>query len=162
MSYLDKEIARVEKYIAGLGIKLNKLKLSKDSYASWSPNAIDIFVDEHKTKIDLILTLIHEIGHQLYFMHNEKPQIPEEVLLEDKEMTKAQRKKIFDYESAGISLMPTIAIELGLKIPLWKVYLQSELDLWVYEYFYLNGSYPIQKLRKLKKKELVKKYKGTK
>lgn len=167
MSYLDNELARIEKYIAGLGIKLIKRqKQDKDSdtkdYGSWSPGEIEIFPNEHKTKTDLIMTLLHEIGHHLYYQHNDKPEIPNEILIAYSIMTKAQRKKIYEYEKNGISLMPTIAIELGLKIPLYKIYLQSEFDIWQYEVFYETGEFPNAKERNLKIKELKKLYKGKK
>lgn len=164
MSYLDSEIARIEKYIAGLGIKLIKrTKQAKDAetkdYGSWSINEIEIYTNEHKTKTDLILTLIHEISHQVFYAHN-KIEIPDEVLLPIATLTKAQRKRILDYEKAGIELMPTIAIELNLKLPLYKIYVASELDIWMYEHLHEHGKYPNSKTKKLKKQELVKKYKG--
>lgn len=166
MSYLDKEIARIEKYIAGLGIKLIKLgKQHKNTetkdFGSWCPNYIEIFVNEHITKTDLILTLLHEASHQIYYAHN-KIEIPDEVMLPIASLTKAQRKKILDYERKGIELMPTLAVELNLKLPLWKIYAASELDLFCYEYFYEHGDYPSTKIKKEKKKVLVKKYKGNK
>jgi hypothetical protein len=165
MSYLDKELARLEKYIEGLGITLIKRsKQDKDSettnYGTWSHNEIELFVNEHATKTEIILTLLHELGHQVYFKHHDQPPIPDEVMLPLSTLTKSQRKKILDYERNGIEYMPTIAIELGLKIPLFKVYLQSEYDIWQYEYLYEHGKYPGIKERKLKKKELTKKYKG--
>lgn len=167
MSYLDKEISRMEKYIAGLGIKLNKkMRQAKDSqckdYGAWSPHEIDLYVNEHASKTELILTLLHEIGHQIHYMHNDKPQIPDEVMLPLETLTKAQRKKILDYERPGIELMPTIAIELAIKIPMYKVYIQSELDVWMYEVLYETGSYPKDKIKKLKKQDLLSKYKGNK
>lgn len=167
MSYLDDELARLEKYIAGLGIKL--IKRSKQEagsqsvdFGTWCPGEIELYFNEHSTKVELILTLLHEIGHQLYYMHNDKPAIPSEVLLPIETLTKAQRKKILDYEKSGIALMPIIAIELGLKIPLWKVYRQVELDTFMYEYFYEHGIYPTAKARKAEKLALNKLYKGKK
>lgn len=165
MSYLDLEIARIEKYVAGLGIKLIKhTKQAKGAetqdLGAWSPHEIDIYINEHKTKIDLILTLLHELGHHIHYMHNERPEIPDEVMLPLASLTKTQRKKILDYERNGIALMPTIAIELNLKIPMWKVYMQSVMDTWMYEYLYEHGHYPNSKIKKAKKQELVKLYKG--
>lgn len=147
MSYLDNELARIEKYIAGLGIKLIKRqKQDKGSetsdFGSWSPGEINLFINEHKTVTDLIMTLLHECGHHLFYQHNDKPPIPDEILISHDKMTKAQRKKIYDYEKSGIELMPTIAIELGLKIPLYKIYAHSELDRWFYEVFYETGKFP--------------------
>lgn len=161
MSYMDDELIRVEKYIAGLGITLKK-STNNDEIAEWSPHSITVNVNIHKTTTDLILTLLHELGHHLHYMHNGKPEIPDEVLLEPEETTKAQRKKIYEYEKPGIELMPTIAIELGLKIPMWKVYMQSTIDLWAYEYFCEEGDYPSQNQKNIKKKELTKIYKGKK
>lgn len=167
MSYLDNELARIEKYIAGLGISLKKRVQSesnaqKANDATWSPNEIELFIHKNEKKTSIILTMLHEIGHQLYYMHNERPEIPDEVMLPTTRLTKAQRKKILDYERAGISLMPTIAIELNLKIPMWKVYAQTEFDIWIFEYFYEYGKYPLMKERNLKIKELKKLYKGKK
>lgn len=164
MSYLDSEIYRIERYIEGLGIKLVKYtkKNEEGDFAQWAPNEIDIYVYTHKTKINLILTMLHEIGHQIHYMHNQRPEVPDEVMLPVETLTKAQRKKILDYERPGIQLMPTIAVELNLKIPMWKVYLQSELDLYMYETLYELGRYPTAKELKLKRQVLTKIYKGKK
>lgn len=163
MSYLDDELIRIEKYIAGLGIKLRKLTSpNTGSYACWSPNSIDVYTNEHKTKTELILTLVHEVSHQIHWQHNGRPDIPNENMLDEATLNKVQRKRILDYEKPGIELMPTIAIELGLKIPMYKVILASALDLWAYQMFYEVGRYPNKKEKKLKKKELTKLYKGKK
>lgn len=167
MSYLDDELARIEKYIAGLGIKLTKI-YSDDKNAqtaddaTWCPNEIELVIWKNDLKTNIIFTLLHEIGHQLYYMHHDRPEIPNEFMLEQSKMTKVQRKVILDYEKKGIEYMPTIAIELGLKIKMWRVYRQTHFDIWVFEYFYENGKFPTMKEKKLKKKELTKLYKGKK
>lgn len=169
MSYLDNEIERIKKYCAGLGIKIRFINnVSPVGVATWAadPYEIDIFTKEHKSKTSLITSVLHELGHHFYYIHNNKPEIPDAYILDanrklgDPPISKIERKKILDYERAGISYMATIATELRLKIPLWKIYVRMDHDVWVYEQYYENGDTPNIKLRKQKLKELTLKYKG--
>lgn len=174
MSIRDEEIARMTKYANGLGIKVVFIRDARRSqkvsdYAQWTndPPEILIYVPKHKSKTEIIMTFLHELGHNFYWVHNNKPEIPDAYLLEenrkrtDPPIPKNKRKQILDYERAGISYMKIIATELDLKVPMWKVELHQEHDLWVYEYYYEHGRYPSKKESRTKFQELKTKHEGS-
>lgn len=170
----DEEIARMVKYANGLGIRVRMISddIRTGNSATWSldPPTIEIFTKDNKSKTKLILTFLHELAHHIYWIHNGKPEIPEAYLTEDNRekdsppISKSERKAIYDYERLGIQYMRTIAIELDLKIPMWKVDMAQEYDLWVYEYYYESGYFPKNKICLKMKRALLNKYKtkGTK
>jgi hypothetical protein len=173
----DEELSRMTSYANGLGIKVTfvrdqrRNKKSPD-YAYWTSNPpeICIYVTKHNSKTQVILTFIHELAHHIYWIHNNKPEIPHAYVLEaerkkkDPFILKSERKKILEYERSGIDYMKTIAVELNLKIPLWKVEMAQEFDLWVYEYYYETGHFPVKNISDAKREEMKDKYqpKGSK
>lgn len=165
----DEEIKRILLYAKGLGIRIRIANYSWDDSGEWahSPvSEININKRVHTSKTELILTMLHEIGHHLHYIHNNKAEIPDTVLLEldykkqGKKVPKKERKKLYEYEASGISFMEIIATELGLTIPNWKVKKAMEFDTWVYEYYYNVGNYPNKDQLKTKNKELNLKYRG--
>lgn len=171
MSIRDEELKRIRLYARGLGVKLTIKNYNWDDFGEWSnkpTHEININKRIHGSKTELIFTILHELGHVMYYAHNGNVDIPEAVLLEskrnkkDKPIPKKERKKIYEYEKNGISYMEIIAKELDLKIPMWKVLVAQEFDIWVYEYYYENGDYPPTSLSKEMKKKIQNKHKGNK
>lgn len=163
----DKEISRIIKYAEGLGLKVEiKAHKKNDPGATWDREngTITVYQYKRQSKTDLILVLLHELGHQLDWIYNHDRQVDKviEAALDaedarqegDPYLPKEQRYLIYKDECAGIAFMPVIANELGLKIPLWKVEIEAELDKWSYAYYWENGHMPSPSECKEKRREL--------
>lgn len=166
----DRELERIRKYCQGLGITLKLLSKSDDSYfsgvATWSPDPYEIviYTSKHRSKTEVILSIMHELSHHIFYLHNGKPDIPEAYAKEaarenssSPSISKHERKKIYDYERLSIAYMLSIATELDLKIPNHKIELQMYIDTWMYEHYYNTGNFPTTKELAAKKKELKRK-----
>lgn len=156
----DEELRRILLYAKGLGIKIRIANYAWDDsgeFAHEPVSEININKRVHTSKTELILTILHELGHHLYFVYTKK-EIPEAAYV--KKASKRERKKLYEYEAAGIAYMLIIWTELNLKIPRWKVEKSMEQDTWVYEFYYLNNRYPNKKEKQNKNIELNLKYKG--
>lgn len=173
MGIRDDEIERMKKYCAGLNIQLRFVNKPNRAHfsgvATWSPNPseIIIYTKKHSSKTAIIMSLLHEIGHNCYYSLNNKPGIPDAYSAESERtrssppLLKSQRKQIYDYERLSIVYMLPIALELGLKIARWKIEAQMELDTWVYAYYYEHGCFPNQIEYRDMKNEIKRKHKGS-
>lgn len=174
MHIRDREIQRLISYATGLGLEVIYDDSDKSSAAaSWAIDGseITIYTKIKQNKTDTILTLIHEISHHLHWIWEKKRKpdfkfdeaITREMLIENNETTiptpKHLRKKILDIERAGIAYWDSVYNDVGLKIPLWKVQMYKEFDIWQYECYHKVGSFPIRKIRIEKLKILTAKYK---
>lgn len=168
----DEEIKRLIHYAKGLGVKViiyNKDDPNKAAEWALDGSTIEVY-SEGMTKTDIITSLIHEIGHHVWFIHekNRQPDLKfDEAITRDnltqkvkdkKNLTpKHLRKKIYDVELAGTQWWGTIIKDTNIKIPTWKVDMQMEFDMWMYEQYYENGVFPkrkdkVQKFKFLKEK----------
>lgn len=170
----DDEINRLVSYAKGLGVKVTIYQKSNaiDS-GQWLLDGTEIMIysGKRKSKTDIILDLIHELGHQLHFIH-EKDRLPdikfEEAITRqnlfeedlDTPTPKHLRKKILDVELAGTTWWEVIYKDTNMKFPIWKLHMARDFDIWSYEFFHKNGSFPQRKDRQLKSKELLLKYKN--
>lgn len=161
----DLELARLINYGKALNTAVIFYK-DKEDAGSWSLDGSEIHIHWPKssTKTDVILTLLHELGHHAWFIHvcNRQQHQPLYNALNAKKPTKRQRKVILDCEIAATKWWNTIIKEADIQIPTWKVERQMELDLWMYEYFYANSDWPNWPERNLKYKDLTFKYKPKK
>lgn len=163
MNIRDKEINRILLYCKGLGIRVRIANYSWEDAGEWSsdPKAeININKRVHTTKTELILTLLHEAAHHIYFTYTKKP-VPE-AAYESGPHSKKARQKLYEYEAAGIAYMSNLYTELQLGIPLWKVKRAMAQDTWAYEVYALTGEFPSKSERKLKYKALTDIYKENK
>lgn len=166
----DLEIQRLVNYIKGIGLKVTFSSKKADYSAFWYLDCSEIVVckDSNKTKIETILSLIHELGHALHNIHEKNRQIDtkfesaldhideaEELEIDAK---KRQRKIILDNELAGTKYWHQIYKETNLKFPIWRLEVAKEYDVWQYEVFYGTGSYPVAEDRKEKRRQLKNKY----
>lgn len=179
MHIRDQEIQRLTSYATGLGVKVSIIYVkSAKASAQWTLDGKEIMIyvnPNNLNKTEIILSLIHELGHQLWFIHekNRKPDLQIEEAIEkanlymgsiDNEVPppKRLRKRILDIERAGTEYWHTIYKDVGLKIPLWKVNMWMEYDIWQYEMYYANGKFSPKPERKIKFKILRTKYKDKK
>lgn len=170
----DEEISRLVKYVEGMGVKVKFLEKTRNSNAAeWALDGseIRIYKNNRTTKIDIVLSLIHEIAHHVWFIHekNRQPDLKfEEALvrqnlyecdLSDTPAPKTLRKKILQTEIAGAQWWNVIYKDTDCKFSLWRLESSKVLDIWFYEVYYLTGYFPSRKEGREKYKEILRKYK---
>ena len=168
-SLVQKEIDRLVKYSEGLGI-IVRFKSSNDPHvaATWSnyPPEIEIFTNNNTSKTDIILSLLHELGHHHDWLNNGRKEIPEAYTDEanrkkgDPPLSREKRRIIYDNERRGINYMAYIADQVNLKTPpLWRIMAEMAYDKWSYRYYFVHGDDPSRQEKIKKRKKLIKKYK---
>lgn len=169
----DEEIRRLKKYAEGLGAKI----IEKPSYkgcggGDWDcdTRTITYYTDKHQSKTDIILNLLHELGHHLDWIYKGK-KISKKVLKacevfyegvvfgSKAHVSREYRKIIYEEERDGIFYMDIIWKECGLKLPLWKVKLRQYLDLLDYNRAYLDGRFTTAKEYRAIRKEAIPRFK---
>lgn len=169
----DEEISRLKKYAQALGLVVRTINNPKEDSASISLDGTELTINEYhnKTKIETVLSLIHELGHMLFFIHekNRSHDIKfEEAIdrqnLHDTNISKTPppknlREKILNVEKQSADWWDVIYKETNCEFPYWKLELARKFDIWQYEVYYETGKFPIKKERSLKYKELKKKMK---
>lgn len=169
MGIRDKEIERMRKYAQGLGIKVVIRKGNKrckdGGYWSSKPPMIEVLCYSNTSKTDIIVILLHELGHHLDWIYkNRKEDKNLNQALEKhwnkQKLTRKERYLIRQTEYDGIGYMSVIAHELGLKIPEYKIKAEMDLDRWTYDYFYETGKFPKIKDTKLMSASLREYYKS--
>jgi hypothetical protein len=171
----DEEIKRLIHYAKGLGVKvIIYTKSSPDADAQWTLDGslIEVFAGNTTSKTDIILSLIHELGHHVWFIHakNRQPDLKFDEAIERQNLfeeddhknpaPKHLRKKIYDVEKAGTEWWLSIYKEVGIGIPEWKIHAAMEFDIWSYEVYYETGHFPGGKMKSDKHKEIWKKWRN--
>lgn len=160
----DDEINRLIRYAQGMGLSVRfkpSKKGSKDA-AEWVTDGseITVYVSPNSSKIEKILSLIHEISHHKAWIDNERQMDPKvEEALDSEENKKIHRKRIFDMEVNDSVYWEDIYKDTNCKFDIKKLHVQREYDLWQYEVYYETGKFPKGKDKKKKYKELKNKYK---
>jgi len=164
MGIRDEELLRLRRYVEGMGIKVfYHTKPVKNSVgATWDMenNLITLFIAKRDSKIDTILNFIHEIGHQISFVHDDNRTHPKGLLEAqskenmNKPLTKRERRLILESELKGLKWWSVIYDDTHMKFPKYKLYLAREFDTWWYMYFYQVGRYPTTREKRAKYKEL--------
>lgn len=167
MGIRDEELKRLKKYAEGLGLKVTYkpyVKYSSDS-AAWAIDGSEIIIYENaeKSKTDLILDFVHELGHHLSFVYNNKT-VPAQVdraldkELLDTKPTEDQRKAILDFELLGMQYHKTIIKEVNIKIPYWKFQKENDFQRFVYTHYWKHGESPSVSKRNEFRRKLKEKY----
>ena len=159
----DEEIQRLIRYAQGMGLSVRfkpYVKYSKDQ-AEWALDGseITVFVKSTTSKIEKVLSLIHELGHQKGFIDNGRktdPKIEEAI---DSEETR-HRKRVLESERNDMVYWEDIYKDTNCKFDLKILEKQKELDIWSYEVYYKTGKWPATKAKVQKIKELRRKYNG--
>jgi hypothetical protein len=174
MGIRDEEIKRLIHYAKGLGVKViiyNKSKNGAEAEWSLDGSMIQVYAGSSKSKTNVILDLIHELGHHAWFIHEKDRQpdikfdqaITRENLFQvetDVPTPKKLRKKILDVEISGTAWWNVIYKDTNLKIPLWKLEASKEFDIWMYEMYFQNGHFPKGKVKKDYFKKVFQKYRS--
>jgi hypothetical protein len=164
MGIREKELERMIKYAEGLGIKVSFIPSSEDgTEAQWemSGKEIKIFTKKNQTKLSIILSLLHELGHHLDFVYNKRrhtKKVWDAVHAENP--TKSQRRIIYEDELGGAAYHEIIYNELNLKIPLWKVRVERDLSLEIYKREIENPDGVSNREAKNIEKKLIERYKN--
>lgn len=159
----DEELNRLIKYAQGMGVTVRFKPYSRKigAYAEWAMDGseITIYTRSKCSKIEKILSLIHELSHQKAWVLNNREKDPKmEKILLSEENTKKDRKKILDMEIADSIHWESIYNDTNCQFPIERLRKQREFDLWNYEVCYETGSLPTVKQKSEKMKELRKKY----
>lgn len=117
-----------------------------DAEFDWECKTITIYKSERTSKVMLVLRLIHEIAHLIGFIKNKrtiKNHIAKAygVLSEDYDnVPKRVWKSILIDEQNDLKHWDSIVEACDIKIPKWRIDMQKELDICIYELYYLMGS----------------------
>lgn len=159
----DEELNRLIRYAQGMGISV-RFKPYVKSYATdaeWATDGseITIYTRSINSKLDKILSLIHELGHHKGFVENNRKIDPEiEEALEEEEKNKKNRKKIYLDEIKDTQYWEQIYKDTNCQFNIQKLYKQREFDIWSYEVYSESGKFPTKSAIKEKKRQLKKKY----
>jgi hypothetical protein len=158
----DEEINRLIRYAQGMGLSVHFKPYIKGGVAAeWAIDGseITIFVTPRCSKIEKILSLIHEISHHKSWVDNKRKLDPKiEEALDSEENKKSHRKRLLDMEIADSVYWEDIYKDTNCQFNIQKLYKQKEFDIWGYQVDYETGKNPTKKERRAKMKELKKKY----
>lgn len=168
----DLEIQRLTDYIKGLGLKVTFTSKDIEASALWYLDNSEIVISKtnNKTKIDTVLSLIHEIGHAKHCIWEKNRELDkkfekawdhvDEAVEMEMDSKKKQRKIILDNEIAGTHYWHEIYHETNMKFPIWRLETAMEYDMWQYKVFYETGDFPSMKDRNQKYRDLKEKYRN--
>ncbi len=152
----DAEFKRLVLYAKGLGLKVtvfNRNNPHMQAYWTTDGKELGIYCGLKPNKTDLNLTIIHELGHALSYIRKKKRKTPQRLEKawsrenDQEKLSESERKLIYEDEIAGVSFWDSIIQDTNVKIPKWRVELQKEIDLWIYEVYYKTGEYPKGKFK---------------
>jgi hypothetical protein len=172
MGIRDQEITRIEKYAAGLGIKVTWVRHKKrgdNTGAEWTTDGSEIYmyIWPGKTKTQIVLDFVHELAHHMAWLADGR-KITNKVEAAFGEMcndtkhnpaSKDARRIVYEIEKADAAYRDKVWDELGIQIPRWKMEVDRKLDIWFYKYYWRTGKDPIRKVCRKKRKEFNKLFK---
>jgi hypothetical protein len=168
----DAELKRMIQYAKGLNIEVivNKKPPKKwDTAASWSEltkdkAVIELYGTSKASKIGVVMNMLHELAHHIGYVYRGRKDHPEvlEALIEFNDdslnTSKKNREVVYEVEKEDSEYRIQIAKELNLKIPLYKLLADIDLDLFVYGFWIDEGKWPTYKSIKEEKKKLLEKH----
>lgn len=172
MSYLQDDLNKLIKYAQGLGLRvvIRDYDGSGDG-AGWTTDGTEItlFRWKNQTITRMILNLLHELGHHLAWVYADRitnPKVDNALAAEDSRkkgdpfIPKRKRKIIYEEERFDAQYREVIAKEVGLRVPLWKIKADIDIDIWGYRVYYETGKHPTAKDMNTLYKELKARYKN--
>ena len=170
----SEEIRRLEQYAKGLGIIVRYERHKRGNKSAAQITVLDrhtsemvIFYDSRTTKTDIVLRIIHELGHQLSWVYrgrNDPQSLIDALSAEslrkpgDPPIPKHQRKLIYEMEKHDTQYWDNIITELGINLKEEIVKIEKELDIWIYRHYYLKGGVPTLAQIRKKYDQLARKY----
>jgi hypothetical protein len=155
MGIRDDEINRIKKYAQGLGVIIKFVPYFKGAGAadwSWQDKTINIYMHSGVTKISIILSLLHEIGHHLDWIYKNKQTANKvETAYTDlvqgmmhgqrTDLNQETRNIILKEELDAIHYMSIIYKELDLKFPYWRLKVAQAMDAFDYKMLAKQGRF---------------------
>lgn len=159
-----REFDRLVKYAEGLGIQVIYKYDSKSKYAAQfiftDPPTIELVINKRHATTDLILAMLHELGHYHDWVNTGKREPSVIYAKEHSELNLTERKILYQTERKATILAIKTAEHLEIKFPkMWRIKQESAYDRWFYRYYVKTGEYPDKKMYKKKQKDLYRKYK---
>ena len=158
MAWQDRDLKRLKLFMEKCGLELAKRPYSSSTGAAEYDDArkrITIFLTDSeaklKNKTELILTILHELGHHLDKDRFKEDKLMDEALIrmnsglisgDRKDIPKKYRRKILQLEKSGLRHWVKLKKTLDLEIPLKKIELQQKIDIFHYQHLYDEGSFP--------------------
>lgn len=160
----DEELNRLIRYAQGMGLSVRFKPYVKGSRtaAEWATDGTEIviYVTSGESKLDKILSLIHELGHHKGWVNNNRQTDPKvDAALEDEENKKMHRKRILKYETEDTQYWDEIYRDTNCTFGENKLNRQKEFDIWCYEVYCERGKLPNKKEKQDKRNELTRKWK---
>lgn len=154
----DDELNRLIRYAQGMGLSVRfKPYVKGGDRAQWVTDGteVTVYVANRCSKLEKILSLIHELGHHKAFIDNERT-IEEKVdeVLDKEEPNKKDRKHIYEMEYNDSLYWEQIYKDTNCQFGLDKLERQRQFDVWAYQYYYEVGKWPTWNEKLEKKKEL--------
>lgn len=142
MSWQDRDIKKLKQFVKSFGLKLyfRPKQVNGDLALYVSGEYIVIFVTKNTSKTEIILSLLHELGHHLDWITNKRLDKDTEKAYTGFSLKDFKKyfKIIVEVEKAGIRHMTSICKILDLEIPIETVKRQQKIDLFHYQFFYKN------------------------
>lgn len=159
----DDELNRLIRYAQGLGLSVRFKPYIKGSRtkAEWLTDGTEITIYTYSqcSKLEKILSLVHEISHHRAWIKDGRELDPRvEEALDDEEGKKRNRKRILDMETEDSKHWEDIYRDTNLQFNIEKLHKQRDFDLWQYRVYYETGEFPTVKEKAQKKRELRRKY----
>lgn len=157
----DEEIKRLIRYAQGMGVAVRfkpYVRGGNEAESSLDGTEIIIYEASRTSKLDKVLSLIHEIAHVKGFIDNDRavdPKIEEAI---DSDENKRHRKRVLDMETMDSNYWVDIYRDTNCQFGLDRLEMQRNYDLWQYEVYYETGDFPSNNEKTRKRKELRKKY----
>lgn len=146
MSYQDRDIAKLKKFANSFGLRIYYRRYTRytDAALYQGGQFITIFVSSTTSKTEIILSLLHELGHHIDWIFNKRNDRDTQKAYTEFEAKdhKKYSKIILDLEKEGIKHMTTIHKLLELEIPLKLVKQQQKIDTFHYDFFYKHARPP--------------------
>jgi hypothetical protein len=142
----DRDIKKLKRFIRSFGLNLYFRPYTRytDMAHYMSGQYITVFTSKRSSKTEVIMSLLHELGHHLDWITNKRLDKETEKAyteFEDKDFKKYS-KIILEVEKAGVRHMTSIHKILDLEVPMEKVKAQQKLDLFHYQFFHNNKRFP--------------------
>lgn len=164
MNAKDRDLKKLKDYANSLGLKVYTKPYSRyTGAAEYVSGKYIIIFDKKTTKTDIIMSLLHELGHHLDWLDQKNSK---DILIaldylskgpmqgKREDIPKKYRKVILQTERDGVRYMTKIHKLLELEVPIEAVKIQQYVDLFDYEFLYKYARFP--KCNEYKRRSSVK------
>lgn len=166
ISLAEKELQRLISYTEGLGLNvvINPEYSHGDTPAQFiysNPPTIELCINHRVNKVDIILALLHELGHYYDWLNTGKREPSDIFAKDDTQLSKTERKIVYYNEKKATILAISLAKKLNIRYPkIWRIKADAAYDRWFYRYLVNHDKQPSTKERMTKDKQLRDKYKA--